>query len=218
VSQSEKPGASQPGPPPNWPEKPPDEVFCLQCGPGTVVEAQPSAGRLLCPQCGEHSRLPALPLFVVTGARGVGKTTITEPLRPLLPGCLVFEADLTLHVAALGWETWRNTWLQLAHAAGLGGHPVVLTGSLTPDQLERLPARRLVGPIYFANLDCSDDVRAARLSARPAWRGTSSEAAIAQHQRFAAWLRSIIQPTFDTSAVTPEEVARQVANWVSPLL
>jgi ribosomal protein S27AE len=96
--------------------KPPDEVFCLRCGPGTVMDADPSAGRLVCPRCGEQYRLRALPLFVVTGASGAGKTTITEPLRGLLPRCLVFEADTTLHIAALGWATWRNTWLQLAHA------------------------------------------------------------------------------------------------------
>lgn len=199
-------------------EKPPGEVFCMQCGPGTAMDAQQPEGRLLCPRCGDRARLPALPLFVVTGASGVGKTTITDPLRSLLPRCLVFEADTTLHIVSLGWETWRNTWLQLVHAAGLNGYPVVLTGSLTPDQLERLPGRRLIGPIHFANLDCIDDTRAARLRARPAWRGSSTEAAIAQHQRYAAWLRSIIQPTFDTSAATPAEVARQVADWVTTLL
>jgi hypothetical protein len=47
-----------------------------------------------------------------------------------------------LHVAALGWDTWRNTWLQLTHAAALDGQATVLTGSLTPGQLERLPARK----------------------------------------------------------------------------
>jgi hypothetical protein len=221
MSQPEDPGPSQParpGPPEGQPERQPDGVFCLQCGPGTVMDAQPSAGRLLCPACGGQARLPALPLFVVTGASGVGKTTITDPLRGLLSRCLVFEADTTLHVAAMGWEMWRSTWLQLAHEVGLGGYPMVLTGSLTPDQLERLPARQLIGPIHFANLDCADDIRAARLRARPAWRGASTDAAIAQHQRYAAWLRSVIQPTFDTSAATPAEVARAVADWVTALL
>jgi len=160
------------------------------------------------------SWLPALPLFVVTGASGAGKTTVTGPLRDLLPGHLVIEADVILHVAALGWDTWRNTWLQLAHAAALGGQVTVLTGSLTPDQLERLPARRLIGPIHFALLDCDDDVLAGRLRARPAWRGTSSEATIADHQRFAAWLRARITPAFDTGAATAADVARQVAAGV----
>lgn len=197
--------------------KPPDEVFCMNCGPGTILDADPRAHRLRCPRCGCESWLPALPLFVVTGASGTGKSTITGPLRSLLPGCLVFETDVTLHVAALGWDTWRNTWLQLAHAAALGGHATVLTGSLTPDQLERLPARMLIGPIHFSLLDCPDDVLAARLQARPAWRGTSTEAKIIEHQRFAAWLRSRITPSFDTSTASAGEVAEEVAAWVQAL-
>jgi len=198
-------------------ESPPDEVFCMACGPGTVLAADPGANRLRCPRCGIVSWLPALPLFVVTGASGTGKTTITASLRDLLPGYLVMETDVILHVAALGWDTWRNTWLQLAHAAALGGQVTVLTGSLTPDQLERLPARRLVGPVHFALLDCDDDVLAGRLRARPAWRGTSSEATIAEHQRFAAWLRARITPAFDTGTASAADVAGQVAAWVQGL-
>jgi ribosomal protein S27AE len=194
--------------------KPPDEPFCMTCGPGTVMDADPRAHRLHCPSCGSESWLPALPLFVVTGASGTGKSTITEPLQRLIPGCLVFETDVILHVAALGWDTWRNTWLQLAHAAALGGRATILTGSLTPDQLERLPARKLVGPIHFALLDCPDDVLAARLRARPAWRSSSTEAKITEHQRFAAWLRARISPSFDTSAASAAEVAARVAAWI----
>jgi hypothetical protein len=186
----------------------------MGCGPGTILDADPGAHRLRCPRCGSESWLPALPLFVVTGASGTGKSTITGPLGGLLPSCLVLEADVTLHVAALGWDTWRNTWLQLTHAAALGGRVTVLTGSLTPDQLECLPARKLVGPIHFALLDCPDDVLAGRLRARPAWRGTSTEAEVIEHQRFAAWLRTRITPSFDTSDASAAEVAGQVAAWV----
>ncbi len=46
---------------------------------------------------------------MVTGASGTGKTTITGPLRRALPGCDVFDTDIILQVAALGWDTWRNT-------------------------------------------------------------------------------------------------------------
>ena len=189
----------------------------MGCGPGTILDADPGAHRLRCPRCGSESWLPALPLFVVTGASGAGKSTITGPLRSLLPGCLVFETDVILHVAALGWDTWRNTWLQLTHAAALGGQATVLTGSLTPDQLERLPARKLIGPIHFALLDCPDDVLADRLRARPAWRHSSTEAKIIEHQRFAAWLRARITPSFDTSAASPAEVAERIAAWVQEL-
>jgi predicted kinase len=190
----------------------------MDCGPGAVLEADPEANRLWCPRCGSQSWLPALPLFVVTGASAAGKSTITGPLRSLLPGCLVLESDVILHVAALGFDNFRNTWLQLAHAAALGGQATVLTGSLTPDQLESLPARKLIGPIHFALLDCPADVLADRMRARPAWRASSAEATIIEHQRFAAWLRARITPSFDTSTASAAEVAGQVADWVQELL
>ncbi|HTQ88743.1 MAG TPA: hypothetical protein VMK84_04545 [Streptosporangiaceae bacterium] len=41
---------------------------------------------------------------------------------------------MTPSVAALGWDTWRNTWLRLAHAIALNGRVTVLCGSLMPDQ------------------------------------------------------------------------------------
>jgi hypothetical protein len=192
--------------------RPPDEVFCMQCGPGTVLQSDRQAHLLRCPSCGATHRLPGRPLFVVTGA-----STIVEPLRRRLPDCEVFETDIILHVAALGWDTWRNTWLQLAHVIALNGRATVLCGSLLPEQLEGLPARRLVGPVHLCNLDCPDAVLAERLRARPAWRGWS-EATIVEHQRFAAWLRTQIQPTFDTSVLSVEEVADRIAGWVHRLL
>jgi hypothetical protein len=189
----------------------------MQCGPGTVLQPDRPVNLLRCPRCGAERRLPGHPLFVVTGASGTGKSTILEPLQLRLPGCEVLETDVILHVAALGWDTWRNTWLQLAHAIGLNGRATVLCGPLLPDHLEDLPARRLVGPIHFCNLDCPDAVLADRLRARPAWRGWTEEKII-EHQRFAAWLRARIRPTFDTGTLSADEVADRVAQWVERLL
>jgi chloramphenicol 3-O-phosphotransferase len=198
--------------------QPPEEVFCMACGPGAALLRDPLARTLHCPRCGDVQHVPALPLFVVTGASGAGKTTITEPLRALLPECDVFEADITLQVAALGWETWRDTWLRLAHGVALNGRVTVLCGSLMPSQLEAVPARKLLGPIHFANLDCPDEALAARLRNRPAWRHGCVETAITEHQRFAAWLRAHIRPSWDTSTLTPAEAAERVAAWVRQVL
>jgi hypothetical protein len=185
----------------------------MQCGPETVLRHD-GRQELKCPRCGAVQQVPALPLFVVTGASGTGKTTITGPLRQRLPDFEVFDADLILHVAALGGDSWQNTWLQLAYAIALNGRATVLLSSWLPAQLDQLPARTLIGPIHFCTLDCPDDVLATRLGSRPAWRGTSSREKITEHQRFAAWLRAHIRPSFDTSTLSVDETAGRVAAWV----
>jgi hypothetical protein len=199
-------------------ERRPDEVFCLTCGPGAALARDPAAPVLRCASCGAVTEVPALPLFVVTGASGAGKTTVTPLLCRLLPESAVFEGDLINQVAALGWDVWRDTWLRVAYGVAGSGRPTVLCTSLMPDHLESLPARRLLGPIYFGNLDCPDDVLAARLRARPAWRHTNTDEAILNHQRFAAWLREHIDPSWDTSTLTVEELAGRIVAWVRPLL
>jgi hypothetical protein len=193
---------------------PPEESFCMTCGPDAVLERDEGAV-LRCPSCGDQQAVPALPLYLVTGASGTGKTTITGPLRHSLPGCEVFDTDVILQTAALGWDTFGNTWLRLAHAIALGGRVTVLCGSMLPGNLEALPARKLIGPIRSCTLDCPDAILAARLRDRPAWRGSSSEAVIAEHQRFAAWLRANIRPCYDTSQLSPAETAGRIATWIS---
>jgi hypothetical protein len=77
--------------------QPPKETFCLTCGPEAVLERRSAV--LHCPRCGTQQPVPDFPLFVVTGASGTGKTTITGPLRRALPGCDVFDVDVILQVA-----------------------------------------------------------------------------------------------------------------------
>jgi hypothetical protein len=197
---------------------PPAEVFCMTCGPDAALRRDPLERTLHCARCGDVQEVPALPLFVVTGASGAGKSTLTGPLRGLLPDCEVVEADATLQVAALGLDIWRDTWLRLAHEVALNGRVTVLCGSLLPSQLEDVPARKLLGPIHFCNLDCPDEVLAERLGARPSWRHAASDTFIAEHLRFAAWLRTHIRPSFDTSVLTPAEAAGEIATWVRTLL
>jgi hypothetical protein len=86
--------------------QPPQELFCMNCGPGVAVERRDGAV-LRCPRCGDEQQVPDLPLFVVTGASGIGKSTVTGPLRRQLPDCEIFDTDALLHVAALGLDTYR---------------------------------------------------------------------------------------------------------------
>jgi len=191
---------------------PPTAGFCMQCGPDTSTFAYPADQVLRCAVCGWETRLAQRTLFVVAGVSGSGKTTVAEQLPAYLPECDTFDADLTLRIAELGWDVWRDTWLQLAHAIALNGRTTILCTTFVPDQLEALPSRALVGEIRFCLLDAPDAVLRSRLTARPPWRGSTPEF-IDRQLRWASRLRSHLQPRFDTSILNETETAQSVAAW-----
>lgn len=180
----------------------------------------PRGGRAVCPRCGSVDDTAAIsPLFVVTGASGSGKTAVLGPLARRLAGrCVTFDVDWLLDSAGrladgqpLPWPAFRDAWLAVAHGVAQCGMPTVLLGPFLPDQLEPLPARRWVGAVHFLALDCPDDLRRARIRARPSWRGHDGEGQV----EFGRWLRRNVTDLVDTSIGGPEDTAAAVAAWVT---
>lgn len=180
---------------------------------------EPRQGTARCPDCGHVDAAGAVrPLFVVTGASGSGKTAVLAPLARLLAGhAVTFDVDWLIDAATalaggrpVAWPAFRDAWMSVAHGVAQCGTPTVLLGPLIPEHLQDLPARRWVGTIHFLVLDCPDEVRRARIEARPAWRSRDVE----EQVRFGRWLRGNIPDRVDTARGTPEDTARSVATWV----
>ncbi|WP_432825216.1 hypothetical protein [Dactylosporangium sp. CA-092794] len=189
--------------------------YCQRCDEPIVMA--PSGDQAVCPVCGAAEPARRLPLFVVTGASGSGKTAVFPHLVAALPDCLVFDADWLIgpferacEFGEVDWPALRDAWLSVAHGAAQSGRHTVLLGPYTPEQLDDLPGRRWVGELHFAVLDCADDVRTERLAARSRWR----ERAIDRHLAFAAQLRATIPAVVRTDDGPPERSARRVADWV----
>ncbi len=189
--------------------------YCQVCVEPVVMTSEPPLAR--CPRCGSTERARTAPLFLVTGASGSGKTTIFPHLVDALPDYGVFDVDWLIDPIGrlcggqpMDWVNFRDTWLAVAHAVAQAGRPTVLLGPFFRAQLDPLPARTWVGPIHVAVLDCADDVRRARLNARPAWR----ERKIDEHIEFAGHLRAAADIVFGTEKGGPDDVARDVASWV----
>jgi hypothetical protein len=190
--------------------------YCQSCDSAVIM--QPQQHLAVCPACGATERAQRLPLFVVTGASGSGKTTVLPHLVAALPECVVFDVDwlidsFEMASESVSWGALRDAWLAVAHGIAQGGRYTVLLGPFMPDQLEPLAARRWVGDIHFAVLDCDDDVRRQRLEARPPWR----ERAVEHHVGFAAHLRRTISTRFTTDS-TPADTAALVAGRVRETL
>ncbi len=198
---------------------------CPGCGEYTVEKEIDSAGSYaICPRCGHTHRFVRLPLFVVSGASGTGKTTVCLALPALLPECVVLESDILwrpeFNTPEDGYRTYRDLWLRLAKNIHQAGRPVVLCGTAVPAQMELCPERRYLAAIHYLALVCDDDILARRLRARPDWRQSGGAEFSARMTAFNGWLKANASQTappmalLDTSHITIQAAAEQVAAWV----
>jgi hypothetical protein len=191
--------------------------YCQACDDPRLMT--PGGGLARCPACGRVDPTAAtLPLFVVTGASGSGKTTVfPELLRRMAGRCVVFDADWLIDPLGragkdgqVDWPSFRDAWLHVAHGVAQNGLPTLLLGPFIPQHLEDLPGRAWVGDIHYLVLDCPDGERRRRIEARPRWRARD----IDEQTGFGRWLRENPAPVIDTSADSPAGVADAVAAWV----
>jgi hypothetical protein len=149
----------------------------------------------------------------VLGAPGSGKTTIVPHLRVHLPSHSVVDWDSFMEAAnELGgrdvrtnpesWPSYRSLVRSIVETIR---PPVVLLGVCTPDELDGWPIDASV------LLDCADDERELRLSAQRR-RGEIAEA-VADAREY----RSLGLPAVNTTGLSPEAVARELAQLISQL-
>jgi hypothetical protein len=195
-------------------------IFCDVCGNYGIRRTglDRDIGFFGCEHCGRQFERRVLPLFIVTGASGSGKTAIIPHLQHLLPGYGVFDKDWMWATDA---DMVHNNFFRIASALAQGGSATVILGTLLPEFFDGLSDRDLVGQIRYANLHCAPDLRAWRLMTRRTW-DLPDDAFIRKHQKFAEWLLDHADsdfgapmPTFDTTFSVPEAVAFQIANWVT---
>jgi broad-specificity NMP kinase len=203
-------------------------AVCRECGAwDDQREVRPAEGDwavAFCAACGAGFRFRQLPLFVVTGPSGAGKTAVCHALLHELPECVVLESDILWgEIEASAEDDYRSywrSWLRLVANVQQAGRPVLLGGTVVPSQLENLPERRYLGPIHYLALVCDDDALAARLRARPAWRESGSDDFVARMVAFNRWLKHNAAGTappmqlLDTSDQTRAETATVVREWV----
>lgn len=144
----------------------------------------PRAGQAVCPECGRAADGAADLLMDAAGA-----LSGSQPIN---------------------WPAFRDAWLAIAHGVAQSGMPTVLLGPFIPGHLQQLPARRWIADIRFIALDCPDELRRGRISARPPWRRRDIEEQVV----FGQWLRRNIAERVDTSSGTPEDTAAAIAAWI----
>jgi len=186
----------------------------------------PNGPLTVCPVCGHGEPFRQLPLFIVAGASGTGKTTVCRRVMRAATGVVALDDDILwrpeFDTPADGYRAFFETWLRLAVNIAQAGRPVALfgAGAGVPGNIEPCVHRRYFSAVHYLALVCDDAALAERLRARPAWRGNSAAAFIAEQQQFNQWFKDHAQGVppirlVDTTQAGEELAAAAVMAWIA---
>lgn len=204
---------------------------CWSCGSYRPEKAIDRSGpAAVCPDCGFAHPFRALPLLLVGGASGAGKSTVCQRLLGARDDVIVLDADILWQPAfdtpGDGYRAFFASWLRLCLSLNQSGRPVALFGAgvAAPGNIEPLPERRYFSAVHYLALTCDDAALEARLRGRPAWRDSGQEPFIAQQLAFNRWLRdppaevAPLLSRLDTGATSLDATSAAVNSWLSAAL
>ena len=178
----------------------------------------------ICANCGFRYKFIQSPLFILTGASGVGKSTVCLELAAKMKDVVVMESDILPHAefdeAATNYREYRETWLRVCKYISQAGKPVVLCGVGEPTQFEQCIERRYFSELHYLALICDAQTLVSRLRDRPPSRGSSDDECIKEQVVFNRWLLNNAQNSeprmtlLDTSELTVGETVKKVERWV----
>jgi len=202
---------------------------CPNCGEFRADKIiRPEGPYAVCPNCDYQHKFLRLPLFVITGASGVGKSTTCLALTAKTRDFVVMDSDILwrpeFNQPNKDYRDYRETWLRVCKNISQAGKPVVLCGSGVPEQFEQCVERRYFSVIHYLALVCSDEALESRLRSRPAWRNSADEKYIKTHVAFNRWLKEHASSTeppislLDTSEISVNESVERLEDWVRDCL
>lgn len=200
---------------------------CWNCGAYHAEKQIIADGPLaVCPECGYRHQFRQLPLMLIGGASGAGKSTICQLLLGQLSEVVLLDTDTLWQPAfdtpADDYHVFFTTWLRLAIDIAQSGRPVVLFGAGigVPSNLEACVERRYFRGLHYLALTCDDALLVARLQQRPAWRGTQDPGFQQGQVAFNTWYRTqapqLDPPVYvlDTTEQAVTETAAKVTAWI----
>jgi len=161
------------------------------------------------------------PLFMVTGASGVGKSTICSILFRNEIKYIVMDSDLLWNgvydTPDDDYHNWKKLWLNVCASISQIGMPVVLCGCTTPEQNELLEERKLFTKIHYIAITCDDNELEKRMRNG---RGINDGNYIKSSCDFTHWLienednSDYPIKNIDTTLLSPEQAAEAVDKWI----
>lgn len=132
---------------------------CVRCG-NTKWDKKVENDMIICPQCGYSWKYTKLPLFILTGCSGIGKTTTAHELMLNTTEFIVLDADIFFNL--MPHETQEDYFGQIEQIESISkdimqvGKPVLWTMADNLDKLNKVYNRTFLGDIYCLALVCDE--------------------------------------------------------------
>jgi hypothetical protein len=164
------------------------------------------------------------PVYIVAGAPGAGKSTVVEAWLAAESAYMIFDIDwLASPVSALigsdlrqlpqAWPAYAQLWFEVIHAALRNGQRIVFFTPNDPADFLAFAVPDWCDPLHWLLLDCSDDIRRKRLSARQDW----TEGQVDEALQDAAGLRRQLDTILDSSLLSVDETLAGILAWLGCL-
>ena len=194
--------------------------ICENCG-NHEWDKELTGNILHCPKCGAEWEMRRLPLFILTGCSGVGKTTAAIEIMRRKVDFVVLDADIFSGYVDWNDEESCNDWVEtitnISKDIMQSGKPVLWTMAGCLDRLPKAYNSRYFSEIKCLALVCDEDalrkrMREGRGIADDDWLNDSCD-----YNRYFMEHDSIGDTKFETFDITdrePGEVADHVIKWL----
>jgi broad-specificity NMP kinase len=160
-----------------------------------------------------------LPLFIITGASGVGKSTTCEMLFQNESEYIVMESDLLWHdvynTPKDNYRNYRELWLRVCANISQIGKPTVLCGCAVPEQFEVCIEKELFTKIYYLAIICDDEILENRMRNG---RKITDENWIKSSIDFNRWIKENAKKQnidlINTTRLSLEQAAKEIDKWI----
>lgn len=197
---------------------------CIKCG-NYGWDKEVAGNTVRCPKCGHTWEMISLPLFILTGCSGVGKTATAQMMQQKKVDFIVLDADIFHGYLRLQTEEENRKRLDLIEQLSMNimqsGHPALWTMAGNLDKISQVYCRRFFPEVKCLALNCDNDLLRKRMREG---RGITDENWIKSSVDYNEYFKThdrhgdTVFETLDISGKTVEEVADYVIAWVERAL
>jgi Nitrous oxide reductase len=189
--------------------------ICPKCGGYSTdksIDIQNGINYSVCKDCGNPHPFKRLPLFVVIGSSGSGKTNVCLEMPNVTQDIICLDGDIFLPMAAAtdgNWDSFRYLVMEVCVNISQYGKPVAIFHGGMPDDYINNDMAKFFQKIVPIGIYADEEDIVKRLSNRPAWRKSSSPDMIENMVKYNAEV-SKIPVSVNTTGKKPIESADEL--------